>query len=469
MSFFFKSQSDVPAPLSVIIIGCGKVGATITERLVQEGNDVTVVDQDETKAMEIATTYDVLGIVGNGASNNVLQEAGIDEADLLVAVTDSDELNLLCCTLAHRTGHCATIARVRTPDYARERGYLKAQLGLTMIINPEMESALEIARILSMPAALEVTNFAHGQAQLIKFQLREQSKLIERPVYDIMHSVSDRFLFCAVERSGEVFIPNGSTVFETGDRISFVAPRHRGMRCLEQLGIKNTQVRNCMIIGGGKCSYYLAEQLLRSGIDVKIIERSPKRCDELAELLPNAIIIQGDGANEALLKEEGIDTVDSFVALTGMDEENILLTLHLREVSDAKVITKINRFAFSDVVAHLDLGSVVYPRLITSEAIIAYARGKRASNLSGEENNIETLYHMFDSKAEAIEFCVDTRCEACDIPLKDLKLKPGVCLVFIGRGKQIIFPGGNDKILVGDHVMVVTTQKGFNELDDMLS
>ena len=465
MGIFSKDASSEVKPLHIIIVGCGKVGHTLIAQLSKEGNDITIIDEGEQKISDITNQYDVMGIVGNGASYSVQKEAGIDDTDLLVAVTDSDELNLLCCTIATRIGRCSAIARVRNPEYSTEINYLRDRLGLAMIINPEMEAAMEVARILYLPSALEVNSFAHGEAQMIKFKVKEDSRLVGKAVYNVAKETRNVLFFTTVFHDGQVIIPNGNFIFNAGDMVSFVTSRHNGKNALKALGVPTANVRDCMIIGGGKAAYYLASQLIRENISVKIIERDQKRCEQLSELLPNAIIIRGDGTNADLLKEEGIETVDAFVPLTGIDEENILLTLHAKHVSEAKVVTKINRFAFQDVIDTLDLGSVVYPRIITSEAIIAYARAKRASM----DSNIETLYHMYNDTVEAIEFRIGKPSAVTGTPLKDLKLRGHLMVSFISRDGQIIFPTGDDTIEVGDTVMIVTTHTGFSDIVDILA
>ncbi len=459
-----RSITSARQGLNIIIVGCGKVGTTLTEQLCKEGHDITIIDQNAKKVQDIANFYDVMGIPGNGASYRTQMEADINSADLLIAVTESDELNLLCCTIATKVAHCSTIARVRTPDYSSEIGYLRDKLGLAMIINPELEAAREIARILYLPIALEVNSFAHGQAELIKIKIPENNILDGMNISMLSQRIRTNVLICAIERTEKVYIPSGDSLLLAGDIISFVAPKGKGKFFLEDIGIKTNQVKSTMIIGGGVASYYLAAQLLAMGISVKIIESDMTRCEALSERLPKAIVINGDGTDEDILKEEGIDSVESFVPLTGMDEENILLTLHARLISNAKVITKINRMNFHDVINRLELGSVVYPRYITAEAIIAYVRAKKDSMYS----NIETLYHMFDSRAEAIEFRVKEKSAVTDIPLMDLSLKDNLLICFIGRRSKILIPTGRDSIQVGDSVMVVTTHTGFNDLTDIL-
>ena len=459
-----KRKHDQPTGLKIIIVGCGKVGSTLVDQLVAEGHDITVIDTNISKIAELTNLYDIMGVEGNGASYSVQMEAGIESTDLLIAVTGSDELNLLCCTIAKQVGNCAAIARVRTPDYSKEIGYLREKLGLAMIINPELEAAKEIARILYLPTALEVSPFAHGQAELIQFKIPAGNILDGITLAQLSSKVPNKVLICAIERDGNVTIPSGISEMKAGDVISLVAQRATVKNFMQNISVKTSKVKSTMIIGGGKATYYLASQLLHMGINVKIIERNRKRCEELSVLLPKAIIINGDGTDTELLKEEGIDMVESFVPLTGMDEENIMLTLHARQLSNTKVITKINRLAFKNVITELDLGSVIYPRLITSEAIIAYVRARRASI----DSNIETLYHLFDGRVEAIEFSIDESSKVTDIPLMNLTLKDQVLVAFINRNGNIILPSGQDSIQVGDTVMIVTTHHGFDEIEDIL-
>lgn len=459
-----KAKNPVNPGLNIIIVGCGKVGTTLIEQLSKEGHDITIIDQNAQKVQEIASLYDIMGLAGNGASYSVQMEAGIAEADLIIAVTSSDELNLLCCTVAKQVGNCAAIARVRTPAYSSESNYLREALGLAMIINPELEASKEAARILYLPTALEVNSFAHGQAEMIKFKIPEGNVLNGMVIAYLGKNISSDILICAVERCGEVYIPSGNFQLEAGDVISFVATRKVSKHFLEKIGFKTRHVKNTMIIGGGKASYYLAHQLIHMGISVKIIEQDKQRCEELSILLPKAIIINGDGTDTDLLTEEGIEYMESFVPLTGVDEENILLTLHARQVSNAKVITKINRLAFKDVISGLDLGSVIYPRYITSEAIIAYVRAKKNSM----DSNIETLYHLFDHRVEAIEFYIYENSRVTNTPLMSLPLKENLLVSFINRNGSIIIPSGQDTIQKGDSVMIVTTHTGFKDILDIL-
>lgn len=461
----FTKKESSHSGLKIIIVGCGKVGRNLAEQLSNEGHDITIVDKKAAMIQQMCNMYDVLGIEGNGASYTIQREAGIANADLLIAVTNSDELNLLCCTIASQIGNCATIARVRTPEYSQEIGYLREKLGLTMVINPELESAREMAKILYMPSTLEVTSFAHGQAELIKFQIPDGNMLDNLPISELGKNLASDVLIGAVERGDEVFIPSGNFVLKSGDKMSFVASRKAARTFFSSLGLKTKHVSDTMIIGGGRAAYYLADQLIRAGIEVKIIENDLARCEELSILLPKAIIIHGDGTDKDLLKEEGLEEAASFVPLTGIDEENIMLTLYSKAVSNAKAITKINRINFTEVINSLDLGSVVYPKHIAAESIIAYVRAKNASRGS----NIETLYHMYDNRVEAIEFDIKEDSAVTNILLKDIRLKDELLIAFISRNGQIIIPGGHDYIQKGDTVMIITKHVGFTDIQDILA
>ena len=456
-----------PSGMNIIIVGCGKVGHTLTERLVREGHDITVVDTSERVIRDTTEVFDVMGIRGNGASLSVLMEAGLQKADLIIAVTGSDELNLLCCTIARKAGgNLAAIARVRNPDYSKELTYLRQQLGLSMIINPELEAAREIARLLSSPQALTISAFARGHAELVRFRIPAGNRLCGKRILELGDILRFDFLVCAVGREGSVRIPDGSFLLAEGDEIMIVASTRDVHRIFESIDMRSEAVRSCMIIGGGKSSYYLAKLLLEQRMQVKIIESSRERCEELSTLLPEAVVICGDGGDEELLKEEGIDTAEAFVPLTGLDEENILLTLYAKRVPRLKTITKINRITFNDVIEGLELGSVVYPKHITAESIIAYVRARQNSIGS----NVETLYHLFDNRVEAVEFHVQKDAPVVGVPLAELgrRKRDDMLIACINRGGRIIFPRGQDAIQADDSVIIVTTQAGLRDISDIL-
>lgn len=463
MGFLGKRLKEATG-LNIIIVGCGVVGTALVEQLVLENHDITVVDTSSQKVQKITDMYDVMGVVGNGASFSVQKEAGIVDADLIIAVTDSDELNLLCCTVASRVGHCATIAKVRNPEYSHELNHIKDKLGLAMIVNPEYEASREIYKILCLPTALEVTSFAHGKADLVKIRIPHGNILDGMTLAQLGKSTND-VLICGVERDKQIYIPTGDFELKAGDMISFVAPAKKVSEFFKHIGFKTNKVKNTMIIGGGDAGYYLAKRLSDNGIDVCLIDKDKERCEELATMLPKVVVINGNGVDEDLLNEEGIQSAESFVTLTGSDEENILLTVHAKQFSNAKLVTKINKIRFKDAINNLDIGSVIYPRYITSEAIIAYVRAKNASKGS----NVETLYHLFDHRVEAVEFKIDKESKVTNTPIMKLKLKDNLLICFIFRRGKVIIPSGQDCILPGDSVMIVTTHSGFNDISNILA
>ncbi|MBQ9610829.1 MAG: Trk system potassium transporter TrkA [Lachnospiraceae bacterium] len=449
--------------LKIIIVGCGKVGKTLVERLSQEKHDITVIDTDSDEVDRVSETYDVMGIIGNGSSYNVLLDAGINDADILIAVTASDELNMLCCTIANQLGNCATIARVRNPDYSSELTYLRARLGISLILNPELETAREIARLLRLPTAQEINAFTKGHAELIKFKLPDGNVLDGARIMEIRHYNSE-LLVCGVERNGEVVIPDGNFELKGQDYITFISTPVNTQSFFKKINIDTHQVRNCIIVGGGKSSYYLAKQLTEMNIDVKIIEIDMKRCEELSALIPQALVICGDGTDEQVLRESGIEEAEAVVPLTGLDEENILITLFAKSCTSAKVITKIKRSSFHEVIDSLDMGSIIYPRYMTAETIIGHVRATQ----NGIGSNIEVLYHIFDNKAEAIEFNTERNSPVVGKPIMELKLKDNLLIACINRNGKIIIPKGDDYIQEDDKVVIVTTHTGFRDLKDIL-
>ncbi|MBR5225905.1 MAG: Trk system potassium transporter TrkA [Clostridia bacterium] len=460
-----KTASAKSGAFRIIIVGCGKVGHTLTDQLAREGHDITIIDTSEQVIRSVADVVDVMGVCGNGASLRVLEDAGLKDADLVIAVTGSDELNLLCCTIAKKIrSNIAAIARVRNPDYSEELPYLRQQLGLSMIINPDLEAAREIARLLASPQALEISSFAKGNAELVRLKIPAGNILCGKSLMQLNPLFNFGFLVCAVERAGEVVIPSGPFVLDAGDEITVIVASRDVHRIFDSIGMSSRSVHSCMIAGGGRASYYLARILLGQKMDVKIIEQRRERCEELTGLLPGATVLCGDGGDEAVLHEEGIESAEAFAALTGIDEENILLTLFAKRIPGLKTITKINRITFSDVIDGLDLGSVVYPKHITAEMITAYVRGMQ--NASGSA--VETLVHLFDGRVEALSFHVEKDSPVVGVPLMQLKKKDHLLIACINRSGRIFFPRGQDAIQPDDSVIVVTTHAGFTDLSDIL-
>ena len=451
--------------MEIILVGCGKVGMALARQLSEEGHSVTVVDTKRERIERVTEEFDVMGIVGNGSSINVLTEAGMQDADLLIAVTGSDELNLLCCMFAKKAGHCHAIARVRNPAYSHELDFIKQQLGISTIINPELAAATEISRLLRFPAASNIDTFADGRVRLIKFELQPYHGLDGAFLKDIPGRVGCDILVCAVERGTEVIIPGGDFMLQNGDLVSFLATHENAVDFFVKLKMPTHPVRSALIVGGGTIGYYLAKDLTAKGIRVRIVERDEERCDTLAELLPDATILHGDGTDRQLLLAEGLPIAESFVSLTNMDEENILLALFAKKHSHAKLITKVNRLEFDDILDGLDLGSVVYPKYITCDFIIQYVRALQ--NRAG--NNLKTLYRILDDRVEALEFTVSEQSEITGVPLQQLPLKGNMLLCCITRGDQVIIPRGGDCIQVGDSVIVVTLERGLHDLRDIIA
>lgn len=452
--------------MKIIIVGCGKVGKTIIEQLVLEGHDLSVIDLRSDLVDRMVSTYDVKGKVGNGASREVQLDADIEEADMLIAVTDSDELNLLCCIIAKKTANCKTIARVRNPVYNSEIVFLKEELGLSMVINPEFAAAMEIARILKFPSAIKIDTFSKGKVELLEFKIVPHSILSDLCLTDLPKKIKEKVLICTVQRGNKVFIPNGSFVLKENDLISIVAPPENSKRFFKKIGLDTHQVRDAMIVGGGRIAYYLARELNSMGVKVTIIEQSEQRQRELAALLDdNVNVICGDATNQEILLEEGIEYCSAFVSLTGIDEANIFLSLFAKSKTDAKIITKINRISFDDIVENFDLGSIIYPKFITAEYIIRYVRALQ----NGMGSNVETLYRILNQKAEALEFRIQPGSPVIGIPLEQLSTKENVLISCIIRNGAIIFPNGSSTIMEKDYVIVVTTLlSGFKDIKDIL-
>lgn len=450
--------------MDIIIVGCGKVGQALVEQLGEEDNNITIVDLSASKVNEISEKFDCMGVCGNGATHTTLLEAGIDSADLLIAVTGSDELNLLCCLIAKKAGNCQTIARVRSPQYSMEAPYLKEELGLAMVINPEYAAAAEIARVLQFPSAMKIDTFAKGRVELLKFRLPENSPLVDCTVKEISSKLHCDVLICTIERGNEVYIANGDFAFAEKDVISMIAAPKNAYEFFRKIKYKAVPVKDVMIVGGGNISHYLCGILQRAGTSVKIIEKDEVRCDELSETLEGVTIVHGDAADKDVLLEEGIEHTGAFVALTDLDEENILLSLFAKSMTNGKLVTKVNRIDFDSVIAHLDLDSIIYPKNITSESIIRYVRAMR--NTIG--SNVETLYQVIKGKVEAAEFIIKDCTEIIGKPLADLQFKDNVLIAAILRDKKVIIPRGHDVIEKGDAVVIVSTHLGLHDITDIL-
>ena len=450
--------------MNIIFLGSGKVGRTLAEQLSNEGHNIVMVDIIAKKVQDISEDADIMGVLGNASSINTLLDAGIETADILIAVTGSDELNLLCCLIAKKVSKCHTIARVRNPVYGKEIGFIKERLGISMIINPEQAAAIEISRLLRFPSAIKIDTFAKGRVELLKFKVKPEFHLDQMTVMEVAERYKNSILICAVERGDEVYIPSGNFVLKDNDIISIIASPVNSALFFKRIGIHTHQVKSTMIVGGSTLSYYLAKLLLAMKIRVLIVEANKDRCEQLSELLPDATIINGDGTDKNLLLEEGLSRVESFVTLTNLDEENILLALFAKKNSNAKLVSKVNRIAFDDIIEGLDIGSVIYPKYLTADYILQYVRAMQNSIGS----NVETLYQILDNKAEALEFSVHEDCPFLNTPLADLDIRNNLLITCINRNGKITIPRGQDSIQLGDTVIVVTTVKGLHDIKDIL-
>ena len=451
--------------MKIIVAGCGKVGYTLAEQLSEEGHEITVIEPKTEKVQAAVDALDVIGYIGTGNSYKIQKEAGVEDADLLIAVTGHDEVNLLSCLIAKKAGNCRTIARVRNPEYVDEIGFIKEELGLSVAINPELATARDIARLIQVPSALEVDTFAKGRAYMIRLEIPKGSEWHQLRVMDAASKYGNHFLVCILERGDEVVIP---TVMMEGDRISMIAPTEDMNRLFNVIGIQARPIRNVMIAGGGTIAYYLAQRLLKAKVNTTIIESNLQRCNELSEELDKATIIYGDAADSKLLLEEGLEQMDAFVALTNFDEENIMLSLYAHQVSKAKLITKVNKIAFEGIVRSIPVGSIISPKYLTAEHIIQYVRDLENSRINERDSKVDMVYWIADGKAEALEFSVEDRSKVTDTPLMNLKLKSNLLICSIMRANKVIIPSGQDKILSGDRVVVVTTGRHLNRLEDIL-
>ena len=451
--------------MNIIIVGCGKVGTTLAKELAAEKHSIVLIDTDAEKLEELSNSLDVMCVEGRGESVTVLIEAGVETCDLLIAMMRSDELNLLTCLMAKKLGTKNTIARVRNPIYADGINLIKDDLGLSMHINPELAAANEISRLLRFPSAIQVETFAKGKVEIMKYKIPAGSVLNELRIHQIHSHLKLSVFICAVERGSEVFVPTGDFVLKTGDIISFVAPLRVANEFFTRMGAAFSKIKDVVILGGGRLTYYLTKNLIESGIHVKIIEIDKARCEELSELLPEAMISHGDGTDNYLLHEERIDDADAVLSLTGVDEQNVLMSIYAsQQVPDAKIVTKIKHFDFDDILKGMPIGSVVYPKHITSDYILRYVRVMQNS----WHSNMESLHRIVDDRVEALEFRIRQHTPLNGIKFSDLNIAKGTLVACITRYGDTFTPRGNDAIQLGDTVIVVTTRKGISRLEQIL-
>lgn len=449
--------------MKIVIIGSGNVGYHLADLLVEEGHDIVVIDNHTEMLDKLVEVLDIKGVYGNGFHYDVQMEADVPNADLVIAVTQQDEVNMLCCLLAKKLGAKHTIARVRNLEYSNQLHLLKEELGLSMSINPELAAANEIARILKFPSALRIDTLAKGLVELVHFKLGKENPLVNKSLREIREKFSYKILISAIERDGEVYIPTGSYVLAAEEKVYIVGKLHDITKFFKALGIFIPKSRYVLIVGGGQIAFYLAQKILAMGMQVKIIESKYDRCLNLCEFLPTASIIHGDGTDQDVLIEEKIASADSFIALTESDEANLIIAMFAKSQNVATIITKINRSKYMDVMQKLEIDNVISQHLITSNIIARYVRAMQNTEGSG----IETLYKFVGDKAEAIEFIASSNTRHIGEHLRNLKFKKNLLIAALVRKGKVIIPDGNDKIMPGDNVIVVTTNKKLNDLDDI--
>lgn len=449
--------------MKVIVVGCGKVGFALAKALCSENHDVTVIDSNAEKIERISNALDVAGVKGNGASYRVLQEAGVEDCDVLIAATSQDEVNMLCCLIARKAAQCRTIARVRDPNYYSEIGFIQEELGLSMAINPELNAASECYHLVRAPFAMELNAFAHDRAEMITFTLPAHSPWAGQRLMDLKRSST--FLLAIVIRDHQAMIPHGNTVLEAGDRVSVVVDKAHIHDALSVIGVDYKPIRSVIIAAGGNVAYYLAKRLCEKRIKVTIIEPSRERCKELTHLLPRVNVIHGTPTDETVLLEEGLHQADAFCSLSGSDSENIMTSLLANKLSKAKIITRLNKISASGIVEDLPLGATVSPKELTAEHILRYARAMASDDTSA---TMEAVYRMAGDQVEALSFHIHKESNLTWKTLRELRLRSGVLVCAIIREERVIIPSGQDAIFPGDDVIVVTTRKGISKLSDIL-
>ena len=452
--------------MNIIIAGSGKVGVTLTRRLAAEGHDLTLIDSNQHTLEETSERYDVMGVQGNCASMPVLQQAGIDGAELLIAATNEDEVNLLCCTTAHGLNpKLHTIGRIRNPEYTQQIHALRNVFALSLAVNPERQAATEVERLLRFPGFLHRETFAKGRTAIVELRVEADSKLKDVSLMQLNNIVKCRVLVCTVVRNGNAITPRGDFVLQEGDRIFVTAPTVNLSILLKNLGIVTRKVRKVLLCGGGRVSHYLAEQLCKDGISVVLIESSYERCLHLAEQLPDATIVHGDATDQALLSSQRLSDCDAVVTATGLDELNMIISLYAINQGVPQVITRLDRPENRSLSDSLALGSVICPRELCCDDIVRYVRAME--NQSGSAISVHTIA---DGQAEAVEFLVENGTPHCGEPLKSIRLSPGVLLVSITHGTQTQIPNGDSVFQVGDNIVVVTSGRGkLQQLNDIFA
>ena len=450
--------------MKILIVGAGKVGSTIAAGLSREDHDITLMDNDLSALERDQDNLNVMSIKGSGTSMNSLMEAGVDKTDLLIAVTNSDEVNMLCCMTAKRLGAKHTVARIRDPEYSRELYELKKDLDLDMVINPEYQTAMEIARILRFSAAASVETFAGGHVEMVSYRVSADEKVVGKPLSKVMQKTANPVLYCAVMRGNELIIPNGDTVLQEGDLAYLVGRGTQIANFLKTSGRRTSSARNVVVIGGGLIAYYLCDSIMKSGVRVRIVDENKEICEEMDARLPGCVVIRGDGTSTDLLEAENVRECDALVMLTGSDEENVITGLYGRQIGVPKVVVKVNRNGYMGVLKELKMDSTVSPKNITATQIIRYVR---ALNNSQGTEGVEMLYRFAGGQLEASQFSVTETTRYRGVPLKDIRFRAGVLLAAINRRGEVLIPSGKDVFREQDTVIVISRETGLKELNEI--
>ena len=450
--------------MKIIIAGAGKIGRSVAAILSEEGHDITVVDRDPEIISSISNELDVICVEGSATNPEILREAGAADADLLMAATELDEANMVCGISARRLGTRHVIARVRDPEYLSQSEFLREALGLSVIVNPDYECAKEISRILRFPSAGRVDAFSKGSAEIVEHRVREGGKLDGMRLKSLVRELGARVLVGVVERGGKAIIPNGDFVLQAGDRLSITGSANELRRFFIACGDYQRPVRRVMLMGGSWTAVYLARMLLESGMDVTVVERDRERCDRLLDLIPKAHIVCGDATRSDVLLEDGLGAADAFVALTGEDGDNIITSMYAHERGVAKIVAKVNREHFSDILENSGLDSIVTPKDLVAQQLARYVRAMNNSL----DSSMETLYRVADGQVEALEFKIGSGSALVGVPLKDLKLKPSILISAVIRGTRSIIPDGQTVIQPGDHAVIVAGAGRIQNVDEIL-
>ncbi len=450
--------------MKITIIGLGTIGRTILKNLSGEGHTITIIDENKEKVESLIEKYDVYGVVGNGACLDIQKEAKMKDTDLAIVLTNSDELNIFACLVAKRNGVKNTIARVRNPDYRKQIMAMKEDLGIAMIVNPEMETANEIFNIINLPSVNEIEHFAKGRVSLVEVIAEEGCSLIGETLISLGNKLSTKVLICAVQRGDEVIIPSGNFVIQANDKIHFTAEAKTLGTFLSEVNLVKSPFKNIMIVGGGRIGYYLADALSKKKYAVKLIENDSATCEQLAEFLPRATVVCGNGTQHDILIEEGIEAMDAFVALTNIDEENIIVSMFANRKKVKKSITQIKNDDLYGMLDELGIDNNVSPKHVVAGKIISYIRA--LANAVG--SNVLTMYQLVNNQVEALEFAAKKQEKFFDKPLRELNMKKNCLIACIIRQNEVIIPNGDSEIKLGDNVVVVTTHKNFDDLNDVI-